>query len=145
MNSYIELNWLRGRDNDIPLPKIVIVNNYIYAGAYFHPRNDYVYNNGRIVDLKKGLIAICSELDDPGSTIAHEWRHHWQFFNGIDFDNIQFDHDKCYKNETIKYYCNSKTEMDALLFEIKMYPDDDNQLYYEWILKRPLGGTGRHA
>ena len=74
--------------------------------------------------------------DNYESTLAHEFRHHLQRVHfGIKPDVIEWDIGENYKDSIIKYFTSSVTEMDALLYEVKYYPDDVNLEWYEWLVK----------
>lgn len=141
-NSYSELRWVRGIDKDIPFPTIIFDNDHNFSGCYYHPEDSIVNVNGREFELKNGLIIFNIDFGDP-STLAHEWRHHWQWYNGWKVDSILPNYEIGYKEAMIEFYSNSISELDALLFEIKKSPDDTNQEWYEWICSRDV--IGRRA
>lgn len=128
----LELNWLR-KDKDISLPSITI-EQCGFSGMYFSPQKDEHLINNTYYPLDKGLIVL--NIDDAdGGTIAHEWRHHWQFWNGWKYDSIEFDYTREYRKEIIKYFTNSNSEIDAFLFELNKYPNEYILEWYEWLNK----------
>lgn len=128
----LELNWLP-KQKEVPIPDIVIVDNYDYSGCYYSPEYAEVILDDRCFSTENGLIVLKS--DTSPSTVAHEFRHHLQHINGVDFGIVDWDFNKPYKDAIIEYYTESPTEMDALLYECKHYPDDDNMQWLEWIIK----------
>jgi hypothetical protein len=125
----LELNWLP-KPKDISIPDIFIVDDYNYSGCYWHPQYGEDILDGKCVSLENGLIVIKS--DTSPSTIAHEFRHHLQYMNGIDFEIMDWNFNKPYKDAIKEYYTQSITEMDALLYECRLYPDDNNMQSLEW-------------
>ena len=126
----LELNWLP-KDKDVSIPDIFIVNNYDYSGCYFSPEWNEAVLDDICVSLENGLIVIKS--DTSPSTIAHEFRHHLQYVNGFDLGIVEWSFNKPYKDAIKEYYTNSITEMDALLYECTLYPDDNNVQCLEWL------------
>ena len=126
----LELNWLP-KPKQLSIPDIFIVSNYDYSGCYYSPEYCEVELDGKCVSVENGLIVI--ESDTSPSTIAHEFRHHLQWCHGVDSEIQEWNFNKPFKDAIIEYYTNSLTEMDALLFECKHYPDDDNMEWFEWL------------
>lgn len=128
----LELNWL-SKSKDISIPEIYIVDDFDYSGCYYSPEfNETILDNTCISIGNNGLIVIKSDISP--ATIAHEFRHHLQFVYGMDFDHSEWNDNKSYKDAIIEYYSTSITEMDALLYEYKQYPDDHNTEWFEWLL-----------
>ena len=134
--SSLELNWLC-KDKDISLPSIVFAAMDGCGGFYAHPEKDEYYFDGTYYDREKGLLFIDDTNDDTFviNTIAHEWRHHWQFMKGFNFDHKSLNRGLEYKDMIIDFFNSSWTEMDTLLFSIEMYPDDGALEWYEWLIK----------
>jgi len=126
----LELNWLP-KPKQMSIPDIYIVDNYDYSGCYYKPQRNEAILDDRCVSLENGLIVI--KRDTSPSTIAHEFRHHLQYMNGINSEIQEWDFNKPFKDAIIEYYTNSFSEMDALLYECKYYPDDDNMEWFEWL------------
>lgn len=122
----IELGWLSKGDG-LCWPEMVFdAESDNFSGQYFHPEeNAFLYvPDGRRFSLKKGLILIsCSgdkDINDIETTIAHEYRHHWQYHNwGEEKTSISFDHDDDRAMKLLKHYSGSFQEFDALRFEIQ--------------------------
>jgi hypothetical protein len=121
----LETNWCR--DKKIPVPDVVYVSGTHYAGLYISPSIDYIiYDNIHILPSKNGTIIINSEHDNIASVLAHEYRHHWQYHHGWDYDGIPWQFDADYISELTNYYRESHSEMDALLFELKLAPSEES-------------------
>lgn len=138
--SCSDLNWLRGIDKEISLPKVVYFESYDYGGIYFHPMDEEIYVEGVYYDCKKGIIIVNTlerEDREVSATLAHEWRHHWQKVNGWKYDGIGWYSDEYsdYKADVIEYYTKSISEFDALLFEKKKTKADYASEWYEWVIK----------
>ena len=133
MNNYIELNWLRKSDKDITLPLVILAEGG-YSGYYLHPYKNEELINNRFYPSDKGIIVLNPE-DANASTLAHEWRHHWQFWNGWENDSTIFNYNKDRRKEIIRFFTESKSEMDALLFELDKYPNEYILEWYEWLNK----------
>lgn len=133
-NPSLELNWLPNSFlKGLPTPNIALVSDSGYSGAYYQ-HQDYAWDD---MDLRsKPLIIIDICITDAASTIAHEMRHHWQYHNGIEFDNVAWNRDINYYDALIEYYTKSYTEFDALRFERKFAPDEDNEYIWMIILKK---------
>ena len=121
----LELNWIRKRvDKTIPMPEVVFHPLSNAGGKYYWPNKYELYDmNGKPHSMKYGVIVL-----DPRhhryikSTIAHEWRHHWQCFNGIKFESSPINlasHNLSYDELILKYFTTCKIELDALRFEYK--------------------------
>ena len=126
----LELNWLP-KAKGVPLPDVCIVDDYDYSGCYYYPEYSEVELDGKCVSIENGLIILKS--DTSPSTIAHEFRHHLQWWYGLEVEGVEWDFNKPYEDAIIEYYTKSITEMDALLYECNHYPDDYNMQNYEWL------------
>jgi hypothetical protein len=118
----LELNWIRNVDRTIPMPEVMYFPFTDAAGRYYNPElGKEIYDaDGKPFSLKYGVIAVSSKFPELiEETIAHEWRHHWQFFNGFKFDVSPINLFKkfSYEEALIRYFATSKTEMDALRFQ----------------------------
>ena len=128
----LELNWLRKKvDKSIPIPEVVYHPLENAGGQYYPPDNYELYDpDGKPYSMRYGVIVIDPEYKPYQSTIAHEWRHHWQEFNGIKYDTPEYVDDDDYCKQVKKYYSTSKAELDALRFQYK-YAGFDGP-YKEW-------------
>ena len=121
----LELNWIRRKvDKTIPMPEVVFHPLYNVGGKYYWPNKYELYDmDGKPHSMKNGVIVINPayyEYVEP--IIAHEWRHHWQCFNGIKFESssVNLTNTKIeYSKLIFKYFTTSKIEMDALRFQYK--------------------------
>ena len=132
----IELGWIARRAKDLPLPNIVFTSKLPdCGGCYYKPQHGGVYVDLVRYDLSHGLIVIADDGDDhTGSTIAHEWRHHWQLFNLGDCKAIGWGSVLAssvnYEAAIKRYYRGSSTEMDALLFQHKYSPSKTTDYWF---------------
>lgn len=130
-NSSIDLNWIYRKNKQTSLPKLVYIAPHAeYGGFYVAPQyTPYIYED-KEVPANKGVLFVVED-DTTGSTIAHEWRHHWQTLNGwiLKYDNFDYifsDHD-IYDAEIVRYFRENNFEMDALRFENKHAKDYLNE------------------
>jgi hypothetical protein len=139
--NYIELHFLIKRFKDVPLPLILFENYYkeIPAGGmYLPPQKEHWYIKDQEYCLDKGLLYICTHPSETTGrveeVIAHEFRHHWQFFNlKREYCFDWFTSNLPYKERVIKYFIKNNTEMDALLFSLDIAPVEKTKLWYSWI------------
>lgn len=119
----LELNWIRKKvDKSIPIPEVVYHPLDKAGGKYYQPNNCELYDpDGKPYLMRYGVIVIDPEYEPFQSTIAHEWRHHWQYYNGIKFDISPIDlfDNFDYDTALLKYFTESNTEQDAVRFQYK--------------------------
>jgi hypothetical protein len=130
-----DLYWLSRRGKSLSLPGIVFTESLDDCGGYYHPpEKSERMIDGRFFDLSKGLI-VCKEyfdIEGVASTIAHEWRHHWQAHAfGINERPMRFDFEIGY-DLAIKKYFQDRYELDALLFSHRFAPSETT---YYWMEK----------
>lgn len=109
------------------------------GGFYQKPKNIEWFIDDRYVDGRFGLIVVATMDGDQvaRSTLAHEWRHHWQQHNGIPPDNAHWNPAGMTWEQAIrKYFRQSKTEMDALLFEQKVAPCDSTRQMLDAVMSQ---------
>jgi len=138
------LYWLQRKAKDLIKPRVLVVPGYAfekYPGCYYHPRKEGygVYFEGRFILLDRGLIIVSESVDRDkdflASTLAHEWRHHWQWFNfKYRKPVVGFDYAIPYPEAIVKFYRNRK-ELDALLFSHEVAPCDLTRLWKSWVDK----------
>lgn len=134
MKSF-ELNWVRLRcDKSIPMPEVVYHPLDNASGQYYHPENNELYDvDGRPYSMRYGVIVINPECELIHTTIAHEWRHHWQYYHGIEPEiSISKVDNENYDESLLKYFTDSRTEWDAIRFEYKYagtFPKWERPLY----------------
>jgi hypothetical protein len=124
LNS-LELRWIHKKAKDLLYPDVLYVPKLENkSGCFYHPnKKQELLVGNRIYDLSKGLILI-SESDDSRelpNTIAHEWRHYWQFCKMGKIKGIPFDNKIPYQ-KAIKKFFEYSIERDALLFSHKFAP-----------------------
>jgi hypothetical protein len=120
----LELNWVRNVDKSLVIPEVIFHFMDDCLGQYLFPENAEVYDmDGRPHFMGFGVIVLNAEYPEFfETTIAHEWRHHWQAFHGMEYDGIEIEVNPdlpSYKKSLIQYYTQSVSEMDALQFEWK--------------------------
>jgi len=136
----LELNWIRKKcDKTLVMPEVMFLE-IDYAGMYIHPEEcEYYDTDGHPFYAGNGLIIVDTRYpEDVESTIAHEWRHHWQLFNGFKLEASDWDveiDDNDYNDHLIKYFTSSKFEMDALRFQYKYSFIDPSweELLYQYL------------
>lgn len=127
----LELNWIRNVDKSLVIPEVVFSSLDWAGGQCFPPCRDEVCIDGKYYDLKYGLIEISIRFGDYESTLAHEWRHHWQICNGWVYNHeflwpkTFYNHD--YNDMILKYFTLNSHEMDALRFQ-----NQYSNIYEEW-------------
>jgi hypothetical protein len=128
-----ELSWLYKHDKFLPAPKVVFAPVVWCSGYYWHPCGGEREVMGSMHDGRKGLIVVSSAYSDgdTANTLAHEWRHHWQWCNGVKFDHTEWDSASPlgYWGAIKEFFRNSRTEYDALMFSLKVAP---TKLTREW-------------
>lgn len=120
----LEFNWLKKFDRSLVTPAIVFANKphvegQECGGYYVRPGKHEWFLDEKYYDCRFGLIVVSTDWESPAATIAHEWRHHWQLHNGIEFDDKPFDASLKWCAAVRKYFRESRSEMDALLFEAR--------------------------
>jgi hypothetical protein len=136
-----ELNWLHRKAKDLIIPALLIVPQYAwrkFPGCYYHPQSGEIEFRGHFTPLSNGLI-IASEITDwcPGgfaSTLAHEWRHHWQWFNMTRGKGATWDPTLPYDKAIVKFF-ESKIELDALLFSHAVAPCEETRIWKSLVEK----------
>lgn len=130
----LELNWLRRHDRSLVVPEVLFLpqpetnTGKSCGGFYAKPENQEWFIGGQFVDGRFGVIVIGT--DDPElipGAIAHEWRHHWQLFNGMPLDSAR-QYEGCFAGRTYEagiknYFTHFKSERDALIFQSRVADD----------------------
>lgn len=117
------------------------------AGFYCEPWPCEELIGGRYYDSRKGIIVISEDAcNAPGElrmeysgVLAHEFRHHWQRFNTKHYYDSPTNYrevgtNRTYQEIITEYFTTSLCELDALLFEYRVRPNDDTRQRYEWML-----------
>lgn len=129
----LELNWIRNEDKSLVIPEVIFQELESSAGQYMDPQPYEIYDmDGHPHDMNFGVIIInLNYTEEFESTLAHEWRHHWQLFHGFEYDGIDKYKNNDYDKYIINYFTKSKAEMDALRFEVK---NSKTHPYFEELL-----------
>ena len=106
--------FLRPSDKDIPQPAVCLVSGYQAGGCYYHPSQSEVQLGNRFIDAERGILVM--DINSEDDSLAHEWRHHWQFINGWVYDGHQWGSGADYWTNLKRYFRTSRSEMDALVF-----------------------------
>ena len=138
-----ELNWLRkNSDKDIPLPIFLFDDSLdSSAGFYINPINrEVLFDDGTLCEGKNGIIVIDNNNEDDFivNSIAHEWRHHYQTFKYGKLILKKSPEFKCtgnYRNDIVDFFKGSPTEIDSLMFSLKVAPERITLEWYDWLIK----------
>ena len=114
-------------EKDVPTVPIVYVDDSTVGGRYIRPSREECQVGQRFYDLRRGLILVSLLLrdefhingDHEADTLAHEWRHHWQYCNGYKSDSLGWPPPNVpdvYSQQIRAFFCQSYVEMDALMF-----------------------------
>lgn len=131
----MDLHWLYKLDKFLPTPILVFDYEKEYGGYYLHPEKTEYQIGDSFFNCKNGIIVVSTAFDHNSlqNTIAHEYRHHWQFCKGWIYDGIGWnlpseeDYDITLKN----FFNSSKSEMDAYLFSVKVAYDKVMEYWLE--------------
>ena len=137
----LELRWLN-YPKDISIPDIIIVgkDEYEYGGCYYEPEKTEVWVTETPYPLDRGVLIVREDCYE--GTLCHEFRHHIQRTHmGIQPDVVEFKFDLRYKDAVIEYFTQSMTERDALMYELKHYPNEHTLEWYEWLVKHYENNT----
>jgi len=127
MYKSLETNWIRKKsDKALPIPEVMYFPFSEADGCYYHPREKLeIYDiDGKSYSMKYGVIAVNPKnYKNIEETIAHEWRHHMQYFNGIDFGKLSYPleifNKLPYRKAIWEYFSESEIELDAIRFQYK--------------------------
>lgn len=126
----LELNWLMRDLRHLPMPGVIYADQLPYAGLYCPPFDESSVVEGIELGPHQGVIVISQQESEltVECSLAHEFRHHWQFWNGWAYDGIGWDENSAldYRKSIARYFSESHSEMDALLYEIKRAPCDES-------------------
>lgn len=125
------------------MPTIIVVEENIdAAGKYYQPRSEELCFDGKFYSCEKGIITLSALYPDfHESTLAHEWRHHWQRFNFLEKNkNFPYwpwsspDNFTDYKKAIAQYFTASH-EFDALAFELKFARNDVSEWWMSLVVE----------
>jgi len=122
--SSFDTNWLSRKHKQLPACKIIFTDEIRVGGYYVQNPRKERYVESIPVYPGSDYIIIGHDCDrlPLESIIAHEFRHHWQFMNGWKYDGLGWAGTKDYDKEITNYFHYSFSEIDALLYEIKLFP-----------------------
>lgn len=133
----LDLRWLSRHARGIPVPKLVVDDDLIDCGGYYFPSVDSeaIINDDLVVDGKSGVIVVSGyHAERHHSTIAHEWRHHWQMHTGNGWDVVlDWNYEELGYERSIAEYFKQPHELDALLFERRVAPSEVNEEWFDVI------------
>ena len=130
--------WLRKEDKSLSLPDIVFADEPNRSGCYYHPDRNPVFIGANEYCPRRGLIVVGIESNDDeqiANTIAHEWRHHWQFHNMKHTPYASFDSSIPYQAAIRNFFRSDHKEMDALIFSHKIAPCETTEIWLEYLRK----------
>lgn len=130
----LALRWCANLDKTIPMPKIIYADTVRgYSGCFVHPMKAEILFEGVHVDARRGVIIVSPETEHEANTLAHEFRHLWQYWRGWANDCIPWPNFPDYKTNIIQYFTLSKIEMDALLWSQRVSPAILCEEWLGWI------------
>lgn len=155
----LETRWLQRSEKWLPQPAVFRVSDCgTGAGFYLHPwpegEYEVVAGSGVYAHLPHGALvigaaswggAVTQDESMQRSTLAHEWRHHWQRWSGWRFDSQPPAWEWAeWESSIALYYLRSRVEADALRFELARAPSDltdEHRRCVELYLQRLRGGA----
>ena len=140
------LYWLVRKAKDLVVPRVVFIEGPALeegaSGCYYHPfwGEMVEFATGRLISLESGLLVLPTAVDDEGiwgknglpETLAHEWRHHWQWFNQVHCRAATWTGRIPYQEEIVSYFGHPR-EMDALLFSHSVAPSEITKMWLSMI------------
>ncbi len=124
----LETNWIRRKtDKTLPIPEIMEYPLIGSGGGYYSPNlsAEIFTSTGKPISMKYGVIVVGNKYEDDVkmAIIAHEWRHHMQYYAGFKYDEPECNSyeakGKEYDKVARQYFSSSIAEMDALRFQYK--------------------------
>ena len=125
----LETGWLHKYLPALPQPVVVYGPSRPDAEAvYYRPWRGEVEVLGRFFPGDRGIILL-AEPECVANTLAHEYRHHWQWHFGLRGVSTKFDPDVEYWAEIKRYFNDSALERDALFFSHQVSPSWASELW----------------
>ena len=128
------LDWLSRKLRHISKPPVYYIEDSDQSGFYINPQRGVYEYKGKEFDMCNGLIIINYDDGDIASTLAHEFRHHWQWcrFGESAYENYvdYFSLTGTYEEKIKQYFNYNQIEHDALMFEVMVAPNETN-LYWK--------------
>lgn len=142
-NPSLEFNWLpNSLRKGLSTPRLVIVDRNDCGGFCCQPTLERCVHPWVEMDVAEGaVIGVSSNELDIAGTLAHEYRHYWQWFSySKSMAQSVWNHRSTdYKAAIISYFRSYWWEMDALKFQLKYAPDDVSRLWWDWLMEAPCG------
>ncbi len=125
----LELGWLARRDKLLPVPEVLFSHDGTCfsggrcSGCYYRPeRKEYLFGDVYVPFDRGAILVSTKDPEEIASTLAHEWRHHWQLHHGLlpgklSFNMNRFDDWNTYDAAIRDYFHSQAHEMDALMFQ----------------------------
>jgi hypothetical protein len=127
----LELNWLPNSvRKGLPTPDVIVTDNEDCGGRYWRQGN-YEHDLLGFAPRRRAVIELACIADE--STLAHEYRHHWQTHKLGTLDSVRWVLGPSYRDSIVRYFRSSRTEMDALLFQVKHASTDLGLEWLEWL------------
>ena len=118
------MTWLTRTAKDLARPNLVLVERLEGRGGEFWcPDKRELLIDGKYHDLRHGMLLVLEDCESAvlANSIAHEYRHYWQWYNAPHWRATPFHVDRPYKSEILRFF-RSRMAMDALLFSHRVAP-----------------------
>jgi hypothetical protein len=125
----LELRWLARHDKELLLPAIIFSSDIDgCAGCYYRPEQAEYLLGGVFVPFNRGVIVVNTKFPELiAGTLAHEWRHHWQHYNGLLPATVNgFNSARPWELEIATFF-EQPHERDALLYQHLKAADHNSQ------------------
>lgn len=120
--------WLTRKLRQLPAARVVFADIDM-GGVYFSPWDKPQFDYGLEVPPSNGTIVVSTRFigDDftEAAVLAHEFRHHWQVWNGWDLSGGYNIGGGDWDDEMRRYF-SVPHEFDALRFEASVAPCAEN-------------------
>ncbi len=126
----LEMRWLARHDKQMPTPTVIYVEGLVGAMGYYCPPWPWTQTvSGIEVPPSCGTILVDVRAGDEqaAATLAHEFRHHWQQWNGWRYDGVPWTPVAslpAWIAATQAFYRGSRCELDALRFQARHVGDE---------------------
>lgn len=132
-----DLHWLWRKDKWLTYPKLLYVNKPDLAagGVYLHPWPVVYDYQGMEMQPKTAHIIINTAFNHDSKetecTLAHEWRHHYQYYSGDKSNKVtELADNESYDDFIKRYFLHNEHEMDALRYSLKVANCDYMDYWY---------------
>jgi hypothetical protein len=124
-----ETRWLQRLAKDLPQAEVTYVSGLAVSGFMDYPSRSPLRAGNAEISRATGAIVINADAPshEQTATLAHEWRHHWQVHRGWTLDGGALyarlmDLDLSDHERWGRYFTHSRSERDALSFELRVAP-----------------------